>query len=128
MGIQISKLVSTRQGPAVSQTGTRSRMQQDITSFTCNSEELDDRELPSIQSRNHDGSVVPSVATAKNIPQGQKMLDPLAFPPLPLLPSASQLNNKEWFNSVGISEKRNESAANIHNSSLDLPPLSQVIW
>jgi DNA repair protein REV1 len=126
MGIQISKLVPTRQGPSVFPTGRHSRMQQNITSFTCSSRELDDRELPSIQSGNHTGSRVPCVATAKNIAQGQEMTSVSSVPPLPLLPTVSQPNSKEWFDSVGICEKRNEVASDIHDSSLDLPPLSQV--
>lgn len=124
MGIQLSKVVSTRARPVVSGSMTRSRMQRDITSFACSSSELNDNPLPRDQPKSHFSHVSAGVVSSKSRSHSKTVASAISLPPLPSFPSSSLSSSKEWSAVVGVSHK---SLDDIPGSSLDLPPASQVL-
>ncbi|XP_062505261.1 DNA repair protein REV1-like isoform X2 [Corticium candelabrum] len=111
MGIQLSKLVSTRHRLANSGPALQSRMQRDITSFTCNIAELDDN----VPARDQ---------TKRSVLRKQHAKDS-GVPPLPLLPLSPEGNSNDRVGALGLQDSISKAASS-HNISWDIPPSSQV--
>ena len=113
MGIQLSKLVSTRHRLANSGPALQSRMQRDITSFTCNIAELDDN----VPARDQ---------TKRSVLRKQHAKDS-GVPPLPFLPLSPEGNSNDRVGALGLQDSISKAASS-HNISWDIPPSSQVLY